>query len=79
MGELGPDRQLVLEDLPEDQIIRVTIFARDEAGNEGKTAVAFAVDRQATFACSSGVSGSPAALTVLLLAATRYRRRRERR
>jgi MYXO-CTERM domain-containing protein len=76
-GTLGQDRQLVLEDLPEDQIIRVTIFAKDEAGNEGKTAVAFAVDRNATFACSSGARSYPAALAIILLAALgRYRRRR---
>ena len=79
-GELGSERRIVLADLPEDSIVRITIFARDAAGNVGQSEVAFAIDQRSTFGCATSVPGAPAAwATLFLITGWRYRRLRRTR
>ncbi|MBI5509475.1 MAG: hypothetical protein HY903_12055 [Deltaproteobacteria bacterium] len=81
-GDLGRSRSLTLASasLPEDEVIRVTIFAADAAGNESEAVAAFGVDRHSTFSCAA--ARSPAAflgLAAFLLALARARRAAGRR
>jgi hypothetical protein len=78
VGQLGQDRQIVLADLPEGEIIRVTIFATDAAGNVGQGQVAFAVDQHSTFSCATVAAGAPAAWGALFFFALSRARRSRR-
>jgi hypothetical protein len=70
-----------LPDLPEDQIVRVRIIARDEAGNEGEAEASFFKNSAPTLgACAStGPAGLPALLLALVVTRRRARRAGARR
>lgn len=74
-GELGQRRFLDVRNLPEDRVVRVTIFALDAAGNEGQAEASFAVNQNATLGCQAGAGGL-SWLAVVLLPALHVRRRR---
>ncbi len=81
-GETRQGATLRFDDLPEDVVLRVTVYATDEAGNEGEGAVAFVSDPNPTLGCRthSGPASASALLgglaLVLLWGATTLRRRR---
>ncbi len=52
-GQIEPGKSLRVVDLPEDEIIRVTIFATDEAGNQGSIDLGFGVNASPTLSCST--------------------------
>lgn len=68
-GALRLGDTLHLGDLPEDVILRVTVLATDEAGNEGEGSVAFVSNPTPTLGCSAVGGRQPprAALLGLLL------------
>jgi hypothetical protein len=72
-GDLAPGEDLRLTDLPEDSVVRVTVFAVDEAGNEGKEEVAFAVNVNPTFSCRALPGSGLAALVAIALLRSRRR------
>jgi hypothetical protein len=73
-GAIADSGPVQLPELPEDQIVRVRIIARDEAGNEGFAETSFFRNSAPTLgACSSA---GPASLPSLLLLAALWKRRR---
>ena len=79
-GALGAQRELVLDKLPEDTIVRVRIFAADEAGNAGSADAVFAINTNPTRGCAAG-GPTPIGLgpVLILVAGVLLRRCRRRR
>lgn len=65
---------LRLTELPDGATVRVTIFARDAAGNEAEARATFAVVHEPTMGCAAGAAG-PAWVLVAALALVLRRRR----
>ncbi len=69
--------RVTLSELPEDEVIRVTITATDEAGNSADTSVAFVMSGKPSFDCAA--AGAEVNLVVMLaLLLGRHLRRRWR-
>ncbi len=73
-GPLAAGEPLVLTDLPDGEVVRIEIFGRDLAGNEGSAQTAVAVVLAPAFGCAAAPGLWPLAL--LALARLLVRRRR---
>ncbi len=73
VGDVAADGSIELTSLPENKIVRVTVFAMDAAGNVGSSSASFGVDHDATFNCQA-VSGGQLSGLVVLLGLLRLRR-----
>jgi hypothetical protein len=56
-GPLEYGDVIELANLPEDAIVRVTIYAVDEVGNEGSAEVAFGINVEPNFSCRASPAG----------------------
>ena len=65
-GNLDASGELLLEDLPEDEIVRLVLRAEDEAGNVSEAQVVFAVNSMPTMGCQSTQGNSLTLLWLLL-------------
>jgi hypothetical protein len=74
-GELGRDGSVVLRGLPDGEVVRITVIATDEAGNEGEAQSGIAVLKNPTFGCTAAPAAAPLALLALLLGVRRRARR----
>ncbi len=66
-GDLGVAHELKLVDLPDGEVIRVRVYAKDTAGNEGEGEAAFAITKEPDYGCAAMPPSGLLALVCLAL------------
>jgi hypothetical protein len=73
-GRITPGKALALTNLPDGSLVRIVVFAKDEAGNESSAESAVAVLLTPTFGCTALPGLAPLATLVALGLLVRRRR-----
>jgi len=72
-GDLASEHSVSFSDLPDAAFVRLTVFGKDAAGNEGSAQAAFLVDRAPQLGCAAALP--PMSLFACLVAWLAWRRR----